>query len=221
MENNLKAVRKRAGKTQSEVAADLKISAVALSYYESGKRDVSGEFLCRLADYYSVSVDELLCRGQKKRVGVFAGTFDPFTLGHENTVKEALLLFDEVIIAILVNKNKVPMFSQEERMGFIQKVFEGEERVKVIFFDSLAVDLLQKLGTPFYLRGLRNATDFDYETSDYYASKKLYEGLITVYLPCKQEYLHISSTIVKNALKFGKSIEGYVPSVILLSLIHI
>lgn len=213
MKNRLKELRQKAGKTQSEVAAFLGVSSVALSYYESGKRDIDNESLCRLADYYSVTTDELLGRG-KRRTCVFAGTFDPFTRGHENTVNEALAFFDEVVIAILINKNKKPMFTMEERIGFIQKLFCKDARVKVISYEGLAVDLLKELNTTFYVRGLRNDTDFDYENSDYYASKRIFPELITIYLPCKQEYLHISSSIVKNALLFGKDIGDYVPALI-------
>jgi len=141
---------------------------------------------------------------------VYAGTFDPFTLGHEHVVNECLKMFDEVVVAILVNKGKQPMFSAEERKDIINIVYGGNPAVKVLFWDGLAVDLLRSEGTSVYVRGIRNSTDFDYENADMYASKKLYGDLTEVYIPCPQELLHVSSTIVKNALKFSSPLDGYV-----------
>jgi len=141
---------------------------------------------------------------------VYAGTFDPFTLGHEHVVNECLKMFDEVVVAILINKGKQPMFSAEERKAIINLVYGGNPAVKVLFWDGLAVELLKAEGTPIYVRGIRNSTDFDYENADMYASKKLYGDLTEVYIPCPQELLHVSSTIVKNALKFSSPLDGYV-----------
>lgn len=141
---------------------------------------------------------------------VYAGTFDPFTLGHEHVVNECLKMFDEVVIAILINKGKQPMFSADERKEMINLVYGDNPSVKVLFWEGLAVELLRAENTPVYVRGIRNSTDFDYENADMYASKKLYGELCTVYVPCPQSLLHVSSTIVKNALRFGSPIDGYV-----------
>lgn len=141
---------------------------------------------------------------------VYAGTFDPFTLGHEHVVNECLKMFDEVVVAILMNKGKQPMFSDEQRVAMINLVYGSNPAVKALVWDGLAVELLKKEGTPVYVRGIRNSTDFDYENADMYASKKLYGELCTVYIPCPQSLLHVSSTIVKNALRFGSPLDGYV-----------
>lgn len=208
--NRLKELRIKFGKTQQEVASVLGVTPAAVSYYEAGKRELDATSLLKLSEYYSVSTDYLLGGKDTRKKCVFAGTFDPFTLGHEQTVNEALKIFDEVVVAVMINKSKKPMFTIDERMEIIDRLYGGNKRVRTLSWEGIAVDLLQKEGVPFYVRGLRNAIDFDYENSDFYASKRLYGDLIEIYLPCRQEYLHISSSTVKNSLLFGKPIDGYV-----------
>ncbi len=145
---------------------------------------------------------------------IFAGTFDPFTVGHADTVKKSLTLFDEVIVAVAENRRKVTMFTAEERKEMIEEVFRGEPRVRVLIWDGVIVDLLKREDTPFYVRGVRNAVDCAYETDDFYASKDLYPALVTLFLPAEQGHTHISSTLVKNALAFGTPFENYVPKTV-------
>ena len=142
---------------------------------------------------------------------VFAGTFDPPTLGHEDIVLKCLDLFDEVIVAILINPNKRPLFSEEARLAMLRKVFAKYSNVRVLSYDGLTVDLLKREGAKFYVRGIRNGTDYDYEAQLNYINMDMYEGMSTVFLPTRQEYLHISSTLVKDALRFGKNVDKYVP----------
>ncbi len=142
---------------------------------------------------------------------VFAGTFDPPTLGHEDIVLKCLDLFDEVIVAILINPNKRPLFSEEARLAMLRKVFAKYPNVRVLSYDGLTVDLLKREGAKFYVRGIRNGTDYDYEAQLNYINMDMYEGMSTVFLPTRQEYLHISSTLVKDALRFGKNVDKYVP----------
>lgn len=142
---------------------------------------------------------------------VYAGTFDPPTVGHERVVRAGLKIFDEVVVAVMVNTSKTPYFSVEERVSLLEELFRGEKRVKVVTFFGAAVDLLEREGTPFYLRGVRNAIDFEYETGDYYASKRLKGDLIEIYVPAEQNESHISSTLVKNSIKFSKEYEEYIP----------
>lgn len=142
---------------------------------------------------------------------VFAGTFDPFTVGHEDTVTKCLALFDEVTVVVASNRQKSCMFSEKERAEMISAVYEKEPRVKVLVWDGVMAELLKKENTPFYVRGLRNATDFDYETADFYASRDLSSDMITLYIPAEQKNLHISSTLVRNCIRFGTPYESYVP----------
>ena len=145
---------------------------------------------------------------------VFAGTFDPFTVGHEDTVKKCLVLFDEVVIAVAENKRKSCYFPLEEREAMIRAVFEGEPRVHVIAWDGVIVDLLKRENTHIYVRGVRNAVDFEYENDDFFASRDLDREMVTVYLPAEQENMHISSTLVKNCMAFGKPYASYVPAAV-------
>lgn len=141
---------------------------------------------------------------------VFAGTFDPPTLGHKAIIEDCLEMFDEVAVAVMVNPRKKPYFTEREREAMLRLMFPNEPRVKVVFFSGTAAELLEKENTHIYVRGVRNATDFEYENVNFFASRKLDPKLLTVYLPCRQELLHVSSTMVKNSLRFGAPIDEYV-----------
>ena len=142
---------------------------------------------------------------------VFAGTFDPPTLGHKDIVLKCLELFDEVIVAILINPNKRPLFSEEARLAMLRKVFAAYKNVLVLAYDGLTVDLLKRENAKFYVRGIRNGTDYDYEAQLNYINMDMYKEMITVFLPTRQEFLHISSSLVKDALKFNKNVDKYIP----------
>ncbi|MBQ7369236.1 MAG: pantetheine-phosphate adenylyltransferase [Clostridia bacterium] len=140
---------------------------------------------------------------------VFAGTFDPPTLGHKYVIESALAAFDEVIVAILQNPKKSPCFTIKERKEMLALTV-CNPRVRVVEFSGTVAELMKKEGATCYVRGLRNATDFDYETSDFYASRKLNKEMVAWYLPCPQELLHVSSSIVRNSLQFSTPIDEYV-----------
>ena len=142
---------------------------------------------------------------------VFAGTFDPPTLGHKDIVLKCLELFDEVIVAILINPNKRPLFSEEARLAMLRKVSAAYKNVRVLAYDGLTVDLLKRENAKFYVRGIRNGTDYDYEAQLNYINMDMYKEMITVFLPTRQEFLHISSSLVKDALKFNKNVDKYIP----------
>ena len=141
---------------------------------------------------------------------VFAGTFDPPTLGHKALIEECLKLFDEVVVAIMVNPQKQPYFTLEERAEMLALTVKNNPRVRIVSTAGTVAELLQKENTKFYARGIRNSIDLDYENANFYASKKLDPDLTAVYLPCPQELLHVSSSMVRNSLKFHTPIEEYV-----------
>ncbi len=149
---------------------------------------------------------------------VFAGTFDPPTTGHKKTVDDCLKIFDEVVVAVMVNRSKTPLLTEKERAALLEKLYADEPRVKVTVFDGAAVDLLARENTPFYVRGVRNTVDFEYENADLYASRKLYPEMTAVYLPAEQDSIHVSSTLVKNCIAFGKDFSQYVPAEIYVDL---
>lgn len=147
----------------------------------------------------------------EKKKCVFAGTFDPPTVGHEKVVKNCLKIFDEVVVAVMLNPEKTPYFTENERILLLKTLFEDEKRVKIRTFSGAAVDLLESENTPFYVRGVRNTVDFEYENANYFASKKLKEDIVTLYFPAGQEDLHVSSSLVKNSIKFKKDYKNYIP----------
>ncbi len=143
---------------------------------------------------------------------IFAGTFDPPTLGHKNIVEQALKLFDEVVVAIMLNPAKTPCFTLAQREQMLALELGKEPRVRVVAFEGTVAALLEKEGTDIYVRGIRNGVDLDYENANFYASQKLNKNLTAVYLPCPQELLHVSSSMVRSSLQFNTPIDEYVSS---------
>ncbi|MCI8369720.1 MAG: pantetheine-phosphate adenylyltransferase [Clostridia bacterium] len=142
---------------------------------------------------------------------VFSGTFDPPTRGHKNVIETCLKIFDEVVVAVMVNPAKTPFFTTEQRLSLLGKLFKNQPRVKIRSFSGAAVDLLAEEDTVFYVRGLRNTVDFEYENADHFASKKLKNDIVTLYIPAEQDDLHISSSLVKNSVKFKKDYSNLIP----------
>lgn len=146
---------------------------------------------------------------------VFAGTFDPPTKGHRQIIDNCLKIFDEVVVAVMVNTAKAPLFTVAEREGLLKKLFAGDSRVRVVAFEGAAIDLLERENTPFYVRGVRNTVDFEYENANWFASKKLKDDIITIYFPAEQDSLHISSSLVRNSYAFKKDFSPLIPDEIL------
>ena len=158
----------------------------------------------------------ILCkRGGYMKKCIFAGTFDPPTVGHEDVVLKCAKLFDEVVVAVLTNPQKQWLFTRAQRVALLKKLFERQKNVRVRTFDGAAVDLLREEDTVFYVRGVRDTIDFEYENRNNYASKRLMPELITLYIPCEQSHLHVSSTLVKNSIKFKKEYADLIPASIL------
>ncbi len=141
---------------------------------------------------------------------VFAGTFDPPTLGHKSMIETCANLFDEVVVAVMLNPDKTPCFTVEERKAMLALDTAHLPSVRIVEFEGTVAELLAKEDTKIYVRGIRNGIDLDYENANFYASRKLDEKLTAVYIPCPQELLHVSSSLVRNSLKFGTPIDGYV-----------
>lgn len=141
---------------------------------------------------------------------VFAGTFDPVTKGHENLIEQCLRMFDEVVVAIMVNPNKQPYFTLEQRKEMLKIALGENDKIRVVEHAGTVAELLEKEGTPFYVRGIRNTVDFEYENANYFASKRLNADMLPIYLPCPQELLHVSSSMVRSSLQFKTPISDYV-----------
>jgi len=145
-----------------------------------------------------------------KKIAIFPGTFDPFTIGHESLVNRGLNLVDEIIIAIGINQNKKTFFSLENRIDMISGLFKDEPRVHVTSYDSLTVDFAQKVNAGFILRGIRSVNDFEYE-KNIADVNRIIAGVETFVLFTKPEHTHISSSIVRELLVYGKNIDEFVP----------
>ncbi|HUX97438.1 MAG TPA: pantetheine-phosphate adenylyltransferase [Bacteroidales bacterium] len=149
-----------------------------------------------------------------KKVAVFPGSFDPFTIGHEAIVKKALSLFDEIIIAVGANALKKSYFSLETRKKMISLVFADEPRVKVSHYEGLTVDYCTKNRIGYLLRGLRTAADFEFERAIAQTNRVLAPGIESVFLLTVPEHSHINSTIVRDIIKSGGDASVFVPRAI-------
>ncbi|MDR3140407.1 MAG: pantetheine-phosphate adenylyltransferase [Tannerellaceae bacterium] len=145
-----------------------------------------------------------------KKTALFPGTFDPFTIGHQSLVRRGLALVDEIVIAIGVNENKQAYFSIEKRLDSIRRLYEGDARVRVEQYERLTVDFAVEVGAQSILRGIRTVNDFEYEKSIADVNRKL-AGIDTFILFTEPEHTHISSSIVRELLKYGKDISLFVP----------
>jgi pantetheine-phosphate adenylyltransferase len=145
---------------------------------------------------------------------VYPGTFDPITNGHLSIVNRALKVFDKIIIAILHNPNKVPLFSIEERIRMIEKVLRGVSNIEVDTFDGLLVDYVVKKGSNVILRGLRALSDFEYEFQLALMNRKLNRNVQSIFLMTDYKWFYTSSTIIKEAASLGGDIGGLVPQIV-------
>ena len=145
------------------------------------------------------------------KICVFPGSFDPITSGHVDLVHRALPLFDKVIIAIGTNSQKKGLFSVEQRQAWIQEVFANEPKVEIDTFGKLTADFCKKVNAQWILRGLRNASDFDYEKTISQLNFIVGNGVETVFLISQPQFSHISSTIVREIIKGEGDASPFLP----------
>jgi pantetheine-phosphate adenylyltransferase len=141
---------------------------------------------------------------------IFPGSFDPFTIGHYSVVKRALAFVDEVIISIGVNEAKKTLFSLDRRISIIEKAFCDEKRVKVMSYDCLTVDFANQVGADIILRGIRSIQDFEYEKTIADANRRI-AGIDTILLFTEPQHSFVSSTVLRDILKYGKQLDGFLP----------
>jgi pantetheine-phosphate adenylyltransferase len=152
-----------------------------------------------------------------EKIAIFPGSFDPITKGHEDIIKRALPLFDKVIVAIGVNSNKKYMFSLDERMQWIRQTFNFEDRIEVDHYEGLTVNYCRKVGASHIIRGVRNAEDFQFESSISQMNKELAPEVDTVFFVTSPELSAYSSTIVRDILRNGGDVTKFIPNSIQLN----
>ncbi len=147
-----------------------------------------------------------------KKIAIFPGSFDPYTLGHHDVVMRSLSLFDEVIIGIGYNSTKKNRYFDIDMMvERIESTYQDTDRVKVVLYNELTSTLAKKYGAQFLVRGLRNTTDFEYENTISQMNRYLNEELETVFLITSPRFAAISSTIIREVHRFGGDVSEFLP----------
>lgn len=159
---------------------------------------------------YQTTQNNAIDDKKEHKVAIFPGSFDPFTVGHASIVQRGLPLFDEIIIGVGINENKRTLFSNEERVDAIRRLYADEPRIRVVSYNDLTVDLARRVGARFILRGLRSVKDFEYERDIATMNERL-AGIETVLLFTEPQYSSISSSVVRELIAFGKDVRDFLP----------
>jgi pantetheine-phosphate adenylyltransferase len=149
-----------------------------------------------------------------KKIALFPGSFDPFTVGHESVVRRALPLFDKIVVAIGFNTTKSGYFPLEKRMQWIKDVFKDESKVEVTGYSKLTIDYCKDVNAKYILRGLRTSADFEYERAIGQTNRRLESGIETVFLLTESHHTFITSTIVRDVIKYGGDASSFLPKAI-------
>jgi len=147
-------------------------------------------------------------------IAVFPGSFDPLTNGHVDIIERGRYIFDKVIVSVLVNRDKSPLFTIDERVAMIREVFRNQEDVEVDTFDGLLVEYGRRKGAHAIIRGLRAVSDFEYEFQMALMNRRLNHQLETVFLMPAEQYTYTSSRLIKEVFMLGGAVHGLVPPVV-------
>jgi len=148
------------------------------------------------------------------KTAVYPGSFDPATNGHIDIIKRSGALFDKVIVAVLINPNKSPLFSVEERVDILRRTCGDIKNVEIDSFSGLLIDYCKSKNANVIVKGLRAVSDFEYELQMAHMNKKLNQEIETVFIMTSSRYSYLSSSLVKEVAQFGGCIRGLVPEVI-------
>ena len=151
---------------------------------------------------------------QRPRIAIYPGSFDPLTSGHVDIIERGSKIFDSIIVAILVNAEKVPLFTENERIAIIREVFKEFKNVQAETFNGLLVDYAQEKKATVLVRGLRAVSDFEYEFQMALMNRHLAPGLETVFMMPDEKYTFVSSRLIKEVFTLGGEVHGLVPPVV-------
>ena len=146
-----------------------------------------------------------------EKIAVFPGSFDPFTMGHENIVLRALSLFDKIIVAIGVHSTKKPLLKIEARVRMVNQVFQSTDQVSADFFEGLTVDYCRKVHATHMLRGIRTAADFEYERAIAQVNKRMLPHVESVFLLTTPEHTPVNSTIIREIIRNNGDVSQFLP----------
>ena len=142
---------------------------------------------------------------------ICSGSYDPITVGHLDIIERATSLFDEVIVAVVDNKSKKSTFTIEQRLKMVKTSTKNMKKIKLIGFDGLLAEAVKNEGAIAIVRGLRNSVDYEYEKQMAVVNAQLVPGVETIFIPTRAEYMHISSSIVKELAQLGVDVSSMVP----------
>ena len=148
------------------------------------------------------------------KLAVYPGSFDPLTNGHVDIIERGTHLFDKIIVAILVNVEKSPLFSMEERVDIVREVFKGRPNVEVDTFEGLLVDYVARRKADVIVRGLRALSDFETEFQMALMNRRLSPLVETVFMMPAEQYTYISSRLIKEVFSLGGQVRGLVPEIV-------
>jgi pantetheine-phosphate adenylyltransferase len=146
------------------------------------------------------------------RVALFPASFDPVTNGHLDIVNRSLQVFDELVLGLAVNVSKTGTFAIEERMEMLETVLGHDSRIRVATFDTLTVEFAKQIGAQVVIRGVRAMSDFEYEFEMALMNRHLQPEVETVFMMASQEYLYVSSSRLKELVRFGRNVDEFVPA---------
>ena len=146
------------------------------------------------------------------KIAIFPGSFDPFTIGHESVVRRSIPMFDKIYIMIGYNANKKSFFPIKKRLKWINQVFKNDEKIEVRIHEGLTVDFCKEVGAKYILRGLRTASDFEYERAIAQVNKKMHPEIETVFLLTLPEHTPVNATIIRDIVFHGGDASMFLPA---------
>lgn len=147
-----------------------------------------------------------------KKIGLYAGSFDPVTFGHLDLIHRALKICDELHVAVAVNSGKIPLFDVSERIALLRKALRGTRRVHLCTLDGLLVDYVKKVGATMIFRGMRAVLDFEMEFQMALMNRSLHPKVEVLFLVPNEKYIYLSSSLIKEISRLGRSVKAWVPA---------